>query len=150
MSLVARIYLSMGAMVVLLVLVGGFASLRTSDVAGTFVEYRNTERISQIANDLSQHISATRLAALQYRLTSQPALLEQVSQNAETASRQAVELTESLEGYGIQGDLRTIPDLLDEYGALLAQYSQLRRRRNDLEEVITGSGREAHQKLTEI
>ena len=38
MSVVMRIYLGMGAMIALIIVVGGFASFQTSSLANTFIE----------------------------------------------------------------------------------------------------------------
>ncbi|MEP5726300.1 MAG: methyl-accepting chemotaxis protein, partial [Erythrobacter sp.] len=146
MSLVARIYLSMGAMVALIVLVGSIASFRTSDLGNTFVEYRETAKSSLLAHDLSQNITDIRLAALSYRFTSDPSLLETVSRSVEVASGNAVELTQALGG---QSELRQLPNLLEEYAASLLQVSQLRDRRNELVEMTANSGRAAREKTTE-
>ncbi len=156
MSIVMRIYLGMGAMIALIVLVGGFASFQTKNFADTFVEYRGTAKTSLIANELTEDLFEARLDSSKYRITKDRKYIDGyegrdgVLGNIAEIVTLSPELIEMMEGYPEQAELTEIADLLSEYrDSMEAAYEKQTMRDVHVEETAA-AGRKAREQLTEI
>ncbi|MEP2641592.1 methyl-accepting chemotaxis protein [Roseobacter sp.] len=145
-----RIYLSMGAMVALMLVVGGFGAYQTSRLASTFVDYRSTAKESLIAGDIMEDIFEARLASSKYRLTGDPAHLESVRENIAEVLEFEGQLREMMTGYEGLEELEQIPAALEEYEQSMAQAVELQAQRNQLVDKASASGLKARRQLSDV
>lgn len=115
MSIVMRIYLGMGAMIALIVVVGGFSSFQTNGLADTFVEYRASAQTSLLATELTHALTEARIASSKYRESENPEYIEELSTKVAKIIQLAPNLHQNLEGYPEQDSIRAIPNLLIEF-----------------------------------
>lgn len=147
MSLVMRVYVGMGAMIALLIVVGGFAAFQTGGLASTFVEYRTTAKSSLLASDMAEDLYEARIASLKFRTNKKPENIDVLSENiAEIMEIEA----EMLEGFPEREGLAEIPTLLTEYEAAMKQAFDLQQKRDQLVEETASVGRKAREQLTEV
>ncbi|MEM6758517.1 MAG: methyl-accepting chemotaxis protein [Pseudomonadota bacterium] len=157
MSIVSRIYFGMGAMIALVVIVGGFASYQTNKLADTFVEYRGTAKTSLLATELAEDLFEARLASSKYRITKDRRYIDGdaiigagVRGNIAEILELSPELMEMMDGYPEQAELTLITDQLIEYQNLMeAAYEQQVQRELHVEQTAE-LGRKARTQLTEI
>ncbi|MEM7520050.1 MAG: methyl-accepting chemotaxis protein [Pseudomonadota bacterium] len=150
MSIVMRVFLSMGVLVTLSVLVGGFGSYQTRNVADIFIEYRKTAKGSLLATDVAEDMFEARIASLKYRASKDASYIDELSQNTGEIVALEAAFAEVLLDYpdspaveGIIADLRTYE------GNMRAAYAV----QNERDVVVSQTeeiGRKARQQLTEI
>lgn len=150
MSLSLRIYLGMGAMVALIVLLGGFAAFQTNRLAETFVEYRETARQSLLAGDFLEDMFEARLASSKYRLTKNEAQLDDVQGNIGELLALNTELEAIISHYDSLDDVAQLPVLLDEYQQLMLRAYEFQKQRNSLVAVAAETGLKARRQLSEV
>ncbi|MCV3274427.1 methyl-accepting chemotaxis protein [Roseobacter sinensis] len=156
MSIVMRIYLGMGAMIALVVIVGGFASYQTNRLADTFVEYRGTAKTSLIANELTEDLFEARLDSSKYRITKDRKYIDGyngrdgVIGNIEEIVELSPELIEMMEGYPEQVELTNIADLLIEYETSMEAAYEKQTERDAYVEETAELGKKAREQLSEI
>lgn len=150
MSIAMRIYLGMGAMIALILAVGGFAAFQTNSLANTFVEYRGTAKTSLVANEVTEDLFDARLASTKYRLTKNTKYIEEMHSNLAEITELAPELRAMMEGYPEQAELAEIVKLLQEYKAGMDSAYDLQQQRNDLVAQTAASGLKAREQLSEV
>ncbi|MFK7878789.1 methyl-accepting chemotaxis protein [Roseobacter sp.] len=150
MSLVRRIYLGMGAMIALILAVGGIASFQTSNLANTFVDYRTTARESLLSADIMEDLFEARMAAGKYRLTKDDAQIELLKENIAEITVLEAELHEIMKRHeGLDG-LDQIPVMLEEYEQAMLQAYELQQQRNTLVHETEELGLKARKQLSEV
>ncbi|MDW3224784.1 MAG: methyl-accepting chemotaxis protein [Paracoccaceae bacterium] len=150
MSIVMRIYLGMGAMIALVLVVGGFASFQTNNIANTFVEYRKTARESLLAGDIMEDMFEARLAAGKYRLVKDEKYLDVLRENVAEITVLEAELHDMMTGYEGLDSLDEIPVMLEEYQQAMDQAFVLQNQRDALVEATETTGLKARQQLSEV
>ncbi len=156
MSIVMRTYLGMGAMIAIVLIVGGFASYQTNTLADTFVEYRGTAKTSLIANEVTEDLFEARLASSKYRITKDRKYIDGdkngggVHGNIDEIVELAPELIEMMEGYPEQAELTNITDLLVEYETLMEEVYEKQIQRDVHVKQTADLGKKAREQLTEI
>ena len=129
MSVVMRIYLGMGAMIALIIVVGGFASFQTNSLANTFIEYRGTAKTSLLANVLTEDLFEARLDSNKYRITKDEKYIEHMRSKIAEIIELEPELYQLMEGYPEQAELDGILNALQEYELAMAQAYELQLQR---------------------
>lgn len=150
MSLSSRIYLGMGAMVALLVLLGGFAAFQTNRLAETFVEYRETARESLLAGDFLEDMFEARIASSKYRLTKDEAQVDEVQGNIGEVLALKPELEAIINRYDDLDEVAQLPVLLDEYQQLMLRAYEFQKQRNSLVAMAEETGQKARRQLSEV
>ncbi len=150
MSIAMRIYFGMGALVVLIVVLGSFAAYQTNRLADTFVDYRSTARESLLTADLFEDMFEARLAASKYRLTKDEAFVEEVEGNIAEIVEIKQELGPILEHYDGLEDVATLPALMEEYQQEMRQAYELQQQRQVLVKTSAATGLKARRQLTEV
>ncbi|MEM6890304.1 MAG: methyl-accepting chemotaxis protein [Pseudomonadota bacterium] len=150
MSLVMRVYLGMGAMIALVVVVGGVASFKTNGLANTFVDYRKAARESLLAGDLMRDIFEARLAATKYRLSKDDQYLDAVRENIAKVSAYETEIQSLILRYDGLENLGGVTELLQEYQQAMLQAHELQMEREVLVEQTEVMGLKARQQLSEV
>lgn len=150
MSIAMRVYLGMGLLVSILVGVGGFAVLQTTNLTDIFVEYRATARQSLLATDIQEDVFEARLASSKYRLTKDPRYLEEVRNNLGEVIGLNAELAElSITSAGRDG-LNAVEDMLVEYEESVNRAFEFQQQRDVLVETTSTVGRKARQQLSQV
>ena len=150
MSIAKRIYFGMGAMIALIVCVGGFASYEVSRLAQTFVDYRGTAKSSLQASDIAEDLFEARLASSKFRLVRDPKYVELAHENVAEVLAGVPALYDGMAAYRERDLLNGIPALMEEYAATLDNAVALQAQRNDLVEQTAALGLKARKQLTEI
>lgn len=150
MSVVMRIYLGMGALILLILLVGGIASLQTSKLANTFVDYRGTAKTTLLATDVAEDLFEARIAALKYRASGDKDQAAEVASNIAEISELESDMVAALEGYPEQEALADLPELLETYATSMTQASALQDQRNSLVADAAAVGKKAREQLSEV
>ncbi|MEO0570040.1 MAG: methyl-accepting chemotaxis protein, partial [Pseudomonadota bacterium] len=150
MSVVMRIYLGMGAMIALIIVVGGFASFQTNSLANTFIEYRGTAKTSLLANVLTEDLFEARLDSNKYRITKDEKYIEHMRSNIAEIIELEPELYQLMEGYPEQAELDGILNALQEYDVAMAQAYDLQQQRTVLVDRSAESGLKAREQLSEV
>ncbi len=150
MSIVKRIYLGMGAMIAIILVVGGFAAFQTSGLATSFVEYRTTAKTSVVAAKMEEGVFEARLGALKYRTTKDREIITEVERDL-ARSMAAYESLPDLESIGIDtSGISQFSAQLNEYGALLREAAEFQMQRNVLVDETAEVGLKARRQLSEI
>lgn len=115
MSVVKRIYFSMGAMILLICAIGAIAISNTGALYSTFSEYRDTARSTALATQVTADLLEARIAELEFRAEQNPAALARVAESLAKVMHDQEELVAALE---------TMPEAtaLDTLKADLAAY----------------------------
>ena len=150
MSLIKRIYIGMGAMIVLIVVVGGFASYQTNRLANTFVEYRTTAKASLLAADMMEDLFEARMASLKYRVSKDSGLVDELQGNIAEISNLQTDMLEVLEGYPAQDGISQVGGMLAEYETSMLEAVGLQRQREELVNETAAVGLRAREQLSEI
>lgn len=151
MSLVMRIYAGMGAMIALLVVVGGFAVFKTGGIANTFFEYQTTAKASLLATSMMEDLFEARMNALKYRSDKDTGHVDVLQADIAEIAEFEAELVEMLEGYPEQqAGLERIPELLDVYEASMLEAVVFQQQRDVLVEETAATGLRARQQLSEV
>ena len=150
MSIVKRIYLGMGTIIILSILAGGFSAYKTSRLSETFVEYRETAKATMLANEISAALSKAELAAFRYRTSGDAQHLTTLEELKAEVAELEPQLFALMEGFPEQADLAVIPDTLDAYEAALELAADIQKRRDALIQRITVSGRTAREQLSGV
>lgn len=150
MSIVMRIYAGMGAIVVIVILAGGFSSYKTSELSGTFVEYRETAKSTALANKISAALAHAELSAMAYRTTGDDTHLAALKDRKAEIGILEPQLFELMDGFPEQADLAVIPGMLDEYDVLLDEAASINERRDALISEAAVAGRTAREQLSEV
>lgn len=150
MSLVMRIYLSMAAMIVLILGVGGFASFKTNELAHVFQDYRNMAAANSAAASAEEKLLEARIAALQFRAEEDPAKLTVFSSKISEVLDIKKEIVAQLDDPQAVDSLEQMSISLKEFEGIMTQAAQLQTERNDLVDVTTQMGRKARQQLGEV
>lgn len=150
MSIVMRIYLGMGAMIALIMAVGGFAAFQTNTLANTFVEYRATAKTSLQSGRMIEDLFDARIASLKFRATEDTAEITRLSGDISEIRAIQIDLYELLEGYPEQDNLALITELLEEYETAMGQAYSLQQQRDTLVEQTTATGLKARRQLSEV
>lgn len=150
MSLVMRVYVGMGAMIALILVVGGFASFQTGGLARTFVEYRTTAKSSLLASYLAEDMFEARMASMKYRIDKTESNLQEVADNITEIVELKPELYAMLEGYPEQAGLDALAPLLAEYGTSMEHAFALQQEREVLVGETSAVGLKARQQLSEV
>ncbi|MGC3938133.1 methyl-accepting chemotaxis protein [Roseobacter sp. EG26] len=150
MSISRLIFLSMGSLVALIILVGGFASFETRGLAKTFTEYRAVASGGIMAGKMMEDLDFARTAALHYRFDQNEEHVAVVSDNLAKITAIEKEMFELLDGFPEQEGLEDIPPLLAEYEASMLRAVTLQNESAALVENIAATGFKAREQLSEI
>ncbi len=150
MSLVMRIYLGMGAMVALLLLVGGFAAFQTNSLSSTFVEYRTTAKESLLASDIMEDVFEARVAVYDYRLDKKQASLDLLHSNIAEVDEAFAEFSQMVGRYTGHDGLLEVATMLEEYATSMDRAAELQNRRDMLVDTATDTVLKALDQLSEV
>ncbi|MBW4709545.1 HAMP domain-containing protein [Roseobacter sp. YSTF-M11] len=150
MSISRLIFSSMGALVAIIIMVGGFASFETRGLALTFTEYRAVASGGVMAGKMMEDLDLARTAALHYRFDQNEEHVAKVSENLAKITAIEKEMFELLEGFPEQEGLEDIPPLLAEYEASMLRAVTLQNETVALVENIVAIGSKAREQLSEI
>ncbi|WP_257883906.1 methyl-accepting chemotaxis protein [Roseobacter insulae] len=140
----------MGALVAIIIMVGGFASFETRGLALTFTEYRAVASGGVMAGKMMEDLDLARTAALHYRFDQNEEHVAKVSENLAKITAIEKEMFELLEGFPEQEGLEDIPPLLAEYEASMLRAVTLQNETVALVENIVAIGSKAREQLSEI
>lgn len=150
MSIVMRIYLGMGAMIALIVVVGGFSAFQTSGLVTTFSEYRAVAKGGLMAGKMMEDLDLARTNALKYRLDKDEAHVEEVSRNITEINAIEADMFKLLDGFPEQDGLEEIPPLLNEYEASMVTAVTFQNERELQVSQTVSIGEKAREQLAEI
>ncbi|GFE50347.1 hypothetical protein So717_21000 [Roseobacter cerasinus] len=150
MSILMKISLGMGAIVALMIAVGGFASVQTSQLARTFLEYRGTAKNSLVAADVTKDLFEARLASLKYRATKDNTYIDEVTENISEIDAVRDQLDAYIASYPDMPNVAAISTQLRSYQQLLQTAYTQQSERNTLVAEVADLGKKARQQLTEI
>ncbi|MFK7882136.1 methyl-accepting chemotaxis protein [Roseobacter sp.] len=150
MSISKLIFSSMGALVAIIILVGGFASFETRGLTVTFKEYRTVASSGIIAGKMMEDLDLARSAALHYRFDLNEEHVADVSENLAKITAIEKEMFEMLEGFPEQEGLEEIPPLLEEYEAAMFRVVTLQNESTVLVDNIITISLNAREQLSEI
>ncbi|WP_299507972.1 methyl-accepting chemotaxis protein [uncultured Roseobacter sp.] len=150
MSISRLIFSSMGALVAIIIVVGGFASFETRGLTLTFTEYRAVASGGIMAGKMMEDLDLARTAALHYRFDQNEEHVAKVSENLAKIAAIEKEMFELLEGFPEQEGLEDIPPLLAEYEASMLRVVTLQNESVALVDNIVAIGSKAREQLSEI
>lgn len=150
MSVVKRIYFSMGAMILLICAIGAIAISNTGALYSTFSEYRDTARSTALATQVTADLLEARIAELEFRAEQNPAALARVAESLAKVLHDQEELVEALETMPEATALDTLKADLAAYETTIDVAAQLQARRNALVARTAQLGDAAHTQLQAV
>ncbi|NQW08854.1 MAG: HAMP domain-containing protein [Alphaproteobacteria bacterium] len=151
LKLAGKIYLSLGAILGLLLLVGGVAGTGIYMANGDFAGYRSTARESNETARIQANVLITRLGVKDFVITKSPKSIENVRERAATAL-ELVKQTEAV--IGDPDTLKEIQDIgasLREYVAVFDDVIKLQEKRQAIVDgVLDKNGPQIEKALTKV
>ncbi|MEL6236379.1 MAG: hypothetical protein AAFR46_18435, partial [Pseudomonadota bacterium] len=128
-----RIYVGFGSVLAILLVLGGIGIFETLRLGGVFFEYRETGRNSRDLLLVKVNVLEARMAAINYRLTSNPEKRSEVETSVAEVIAARDELRSRFSDDPAQlGVLEDIANNIAAYQAAFENYSALRDRRQIL------------------
>lgn len=112
MSIKLKVSLAMGTLIVLLMIVGGSASVLTGRLADTFSEYRITAQSSVLLGSLEQELYKARVASLEFRTNGGQANIDEFREHMDAIAQTSARLNELARTDELASSLTAIPDLV--------------------------------------
>ncbi len=150
MSIKLKISLAMGALIVLLMIVGGTASLLTQRLADTFSEYRETAQTSILLSRLEQELYMTRVASLEYQTNGGEEHIAEFEKHLESILQSKAQLEELVNTSDIAASLAALPELIARYKESFLAATQESEKLSQVVERLQASGAAARQAVSDV
>ena len=150
MSIVMRIYTGMGAMIALIILVGGFASFQTNGLANKFSDYRLSADASLASVEIADTLYQAQIALLEYRADADPKHVVMLSQKVAKIAQTEQTLSTFLDGVMIPEGLAQVPIMMVDFETLMKEAATLQEGYDALVQETGMVGLKARQQISEV
>ncbi|MEM7751860.1 MAG: HAMP domain-containing methyl-accepting chemotaxis protein [Pseudomonadota bacterium] len=150
MSIKRKISLAMGALILLLVLVGGTASVLTERLADTFAQFRTAAQSTMLLSSVERELYNARVASLAFQTSGDMARVSEFQRSIQAVEASKTALRE-LGGAGFFADeISALPELIDGYKVAFELAVSEQQRLAPVVERLQASGAAARQAVSDV
>lgn len=150
MSIKKKISLAMGALILLLAIVGGAASVFTERLANNYAQFRAAAQTTLILRSVESSLYDALIATLKFRTTGDPTRVDEFRQSLTDLNESKEQLRALGDGASFADDLNTLPDLIDAYGTAFEAALREHQSFGPVVERLQAAGEAARQSVSDV